>query len=103
LSDSTVHQLKVERKGGLAGFGQPNSRIRSVGSVDLRALSPTDRQAIENLFARGTPQTSPTGPVEADPFEYHLTMTTPDGDKTVVVPEREVPGAVRDAVHDEMI
>jgi hypothetical protein len=29
-------------------------------------------------------------------------MTTPDGEKTVVVPEHQVPEAVRDAVQDEI-
>ena len=102
MSDDTTHHLKVERKGGLAGFGLPSSRIRSVGSVDLRTLSAGDRQAIEGLFAGGPPRGNPAGAVQADAFQYHLTMTTPRGEKTVVVPEDQVPDAVRDAVHDEM-
>lgn len=103
MSDDTRHQLKVERKGGLAGFGVPNSRVRSVGAVDLRTLSPSDRRTIENLFAgsaaaRGTQ----VGPVQADAFRYHLTLTTPNGETTIVVPEQDLPDAVRDAVDDEM-
>jgi hypothetical protein len=102
LSDDTAHKLKVERKGGLAGFGLPNSRIRSLGSVDLRTLSSTDRQTVERMFAAGPPPASPARPVQADAFQYHLTMTTPQGEKTVVVPEEHVPDAIRDSVHDEM-
>ena len=102
MSDDTKHQLKVERKGGLAGFGLPSSRVRSLGAVDLRTLSPDDRQAIEKLFTAGAPQPSSASPVQADAFQYHLTMTTPAGEKTVVVPEHKIPDAVRDAVHDEM-
>jgi len=102
LSDDTTHHLKVERKGGLAGVGLQNSRVRSLGSVDLRTLSRTDRQAIEDLFAGGAPHASPAAPVQADAFQYHLTISTPNGEKTVVVPEHRVPDAVRDAVHDEM-
>jgi hypothetical protein len=98
---TAMHQLKIERTGGLAGFGLPNSRVRSRGSVDLRTLSPTDRRTIEELFAGGVPQTT-ASPVQADAFQYHLTMTTPDGEKTVVVPEHQVPEAVRDAVQDEI-
>lgn len=102
MPDDTQHQLKVERKGGLAGFGGPGSRLRSVGAVDLRTLSPGDRQAIQDLFASGASQPVPTGPVQADAFQYHLTMVTVTGEKTVVVPEHKVPDAVRDAVHDEL-
>jgi hypothetical protein len=99
---TTVHQLRVERTGGLAGFGLPNSRIRSRASVDLRTLSPTDRQAVEKLFAGGTAHTTPVPPGQADAFQYHLTMATPNGEKTVVVPEDQVPDAIRIAVHDEL-
>jgi len=102
LSEEIVHQLRIERKGGLAGFGLPNSRIRSRGSVDLRTLSPADRQAIESLFVGRTPTEKPDSPVKADAFHYHLTMTTPDGEKTVIVPEHHVPEAIRDAVQDEL-
>jgi hypothetical protein len=102
LSDDTVHQVNIERKGGLAGFGLPNSRIRSRGSVDLRTLSLGDRQAIESLFVGRTPIAKPASPVQADAFHYHLTMTTPDGEKTVIVPEHQVPEAIRDAVQDEL-
>ena len=102
MSDDPVHQLKVERKGGLAGFGLPNSRVRSVGSVDLRTLSSTDRRTIETFFASGTPKPPPASPVQADAFQYHLTMTTAQGERSVVVPEHQVPDAIRDAVQDEM-
>jgi len=102
LSDDTVHQLRIERKGGLAGFGLPNSRIRSRGTVNLRTLSPGDRQVIESLFVGQAPIGKPASPVQADAFHYHLTMTTPDGEKTVIVPEHQVPNAIRDAVQDEL-
>ena len=102
MSDDTAHKLKVERKGGLAGFGLPSSRIRSLGSVDLRTLSASDRQAVERMFAGDSPSATAARPVQADAFQYHLTMTTPQGEKTVVVPEDRVPDAIRDSVHDEM-
>lgn len=100
MSNDPVHQLKIERKGGLAGFGLPNSRLRSRGAIDLQSLSASDRQAIEKLFAGGAPSPAPAS--QADAFQYHLTMTTPQGEKTIVVPERQVPEAIRDAVHDEL-
>ncbi|HXJ22865.1 MAG TPA: protealysin inhibitor emfourin [Polyangia bacterium] len=103
MSDDTAHKLKVERKGGLAGFGSPNSRVRSLGSVDLRTLSTADRQTVERMFAGDSRSASPPRPVRADAFQYHLTMTTPQGEKTVVVPEDHVPDAIRDSVQDELL
>jgi hypothetical protein len=97
-----VHQLKVERKGGLAGFGLPNSRVRSVGSVDLRTLSASDRRAVKGLFAGRPAHLTPASAVQADAFQYHLTMTTAEGETTVVAAEHEVPDAIRDAVHDTL-
>lgn len=93
----------MERKGGLAGFGGPGSRVRSVGSIDLRTLSRGDREVIDELFA-GAAASDPTsgGPVHADAFQYHLTLVTATGERTVVVPEHKVPAPIRDAVHDEM-
>jgi hypothetical protein len=102
MADDPQHQLKVERKGGLAGFGGPGSRLRSVGSVDLRTLSPGDRQAIDALFAGAAAEPTPGGPVQADAFQYHLTLETSAGERTVVVPEHKVPACVRDAVQDQM-
>jgi hypothetical protein len=69
--------------------------------VDLRTLPPADRDAIEKLFTTGT-LPSARKPVHADAFEYHLTRSMSDGDRTVVVPEQDVPDAVRDAVEDEL-
>jgi len=102
LSDQNPNELKIERTGGLAGSGLPNSRIRSRGSVELKALSPTDRQVIETLFAQSR-ETKRAEPAHPDAFQYQLTMVTPQGEKSVVVPEHHVPAAVRDAVQDELV
>ena len=93
-----MDRLDIERTGGLAGFGGPSAKIRSTGTLDLQRLSPSDRQAIEALFA-GQSDSSSKSP---DGFLYHLSRTTPGGTRTVVVSEERVPDAVRDAVHDEL-
>lgn len=98
--DST-QDLRIERKGGLAGAGLPGSRIKSRGVVDLRALSPADREAIERLF-KGASSEPSHARGHADDFQYYLTRSTPGGDKTVVVSGDDVPEAVRNAVEDEI-
>lgn len=102
MSKDSKYQVRIERKGGLAAFGQPSSRIRSRGALDLRTLSPADRTAIEKLFTSGPPTVPSNKPLRADAFEYHLTMPTPNGDKTIIASEDDVPEAVRDAVEDEL-
>ena len=101
-ADPKPNELKIERQGGLAGFGLSNSRIRSRGTLLLQALSPSDRQVIESLFAK-TGGSEPDAPARPDAFRYQLTMVTPHGEKSIVVPEHQVPEAVRDSVQDELV
>ena len=91
--------VDVERLGGLAGFGGPGSRLQSRGTVDMSALSESDRTAIDNLFARGTPAQHPT----PDSYTYRLTRDTDGGRETVEVAERDVPQAIRTAVKDRIV
>lgn len=90
--------LKIERLGGLAGFGLPQSRLRSVGQLDLSALPAHVLSAVDALFDRpNDPQHSP------DAFRYRLTRSTPAGEHTIEVPESAVPEAVSSAVQDELL
>jgi hypothetical protein len=91
--------LKIERVGGLAGFGLPNSRVRSQGQVDLSTLSSVDQDRIDSLFA-GDHARATTG---ADGFSYRLTRKAASGVESVEVPEQLVPHAVTSAVKDELI
>ncbi len=92
-----THPLEVERVGGLAGFGTAGSRLRSHGEVDMAALSASDRQLVESLFA-GPPAT----PGRPDEFRYRLTRWTDKGSESVEVSESQVPAAVRSSVKDEI-
>jgi hypothetical protein len=91
--------LKIERIGGLAGFGLPNSRIRSSGEQAVSALSAADQAAVESLFeSRANRQESQA----RDTFRYRITRTKNGQDQTVEVPESAVPQTLKDCVTDKL-
>jgi hypothetical protein len=101
LSTGCTHtparSLKIERLGGLAGFGAPGSRLRSQGEIDLATLPPADRQAIESLFA-----SPPQAPPRPDELRYRLTRPGRQGPQSIEVPEDRLPESVRSAVKEEV-
>ena len=93
--------LKIERLGGLGGFGLPNSRIRSTGEQAMSALSPEDRAAVEHLF-ESRPRAAGSG-AERDTFRYRITRSVDGKEQTVEVPESAVPQALKACVSDKLI
>jgi hypothetical protein len=91
-------EVKIERVGGLGGFGLGGSRIESKGRVDLNKLSKVDRDVIEELFKSNRPRTV----ASPDAFRYRLTRASSSGEQTVEVSEHQVPQAARDCVRDEL-
>ena len=91
-------EVKIERVGGLGGFGLPGSRVKSEGRVNLKQLSQADREAIEKLFSAEHPRTLSS----PDAFRYRLTRSSPGGDRTVEVAEHQVPQAARDCVKETL-
>ena len=94
-------RLKIERLGGLAGFGLPGSKLKSTGEQDIDALSAEDRAAVEALFHNKGQQQKP-GP-ERDAFRYRLTRNSNGQDETVEVPEAAVPRALKACVTDKLM
>jgi hypothetical protein len=88
-------RLKVERVGGLAGFGGP--RLKSAGEVAMSALSEKDRKVIEAMF-RGATRAARTGAAKPDAFVYRITLHSGGSMKTVEVSEERVPEVVRKCV-----
>jgi hypothetical protein len=87
--------LKVERVGGLAGFGGPH--LKSRGEIAVDSLAPADQARIDTLFTGGSkPAAAGTG----DMFRYRLTRSTPKGEQTIEVPGAVVPAAVANSVKD---
>jgi hypothetical protein len=91
--------LKIERLGGIGGFGGPGSRVRSEGRVEMAALDHATRGAVEALFSGPAEASGPT----ADGFTYRITRPTAAGEEAVEVPEAAVPAALARAVRDELI
>jgi len=89
--------LKVERVGGLAGFGGVASRVKSQGEVHLESLSDDVRQQVTQLLKPG-----PVAPASAvrDGFRYRLSLTTGSDVKQAEIPEELVPDAIRKCVKD---
>jgi hypothetical protein len=92
-------ELKIERRGGLGGFGLPGSRVKSEGRLALDRLSGDDRRKVEQLFEARAAAVSP----HADGFVYRITRRTAQGEETIEVPEAEVPAALVQSVRDELI
>jgi hypothetical protein len=91
--------LRVERIGGVAGFGGTRSRIRSRGEIEFDALSVADRAAVERLFlARGKKKV----PQSPDAFSYRITRESSRGSETVEADEADVPVALMRCIKDEL-
>jgi len=92
--------LKVERIGGLPGFGKANSHLRSTGEINMVDLSEDDRQKIEALFKSPTTIKSTKAP---HAFRYRITRTTASGTESVEAGEEKIPDVIRRCVKDEFI
>ena len=92
--------LKIERIGGLAGFGVPGSRVKSSGEQAVSALSDADRASVEALFRSSERQ--PGSGLERDAFRYRITRVINGKNQTVEVPESAVPPALKACVSDKL-
>ena len=91
--------LKVERIGGLAGFGGAKSRLKSDGEIAFSSLSLSDQKTIEALFkAKGNAATSQT----RDGFSYRVTRGRGAAGETILVPEDKMPAALIACVKDRI-
>lgn len=93
------NDLRIERLGGIAGYGLPNSRLKSRGSCAMATLTKADQAAVERLFAA---KAKAKGPAFPDGFHYRITWETAKGPKTVDVPEASMPAALVACVKDEI-
>ena len=74
-------KLKIERIGGLAGFGGKNSHLRSVGEISMDELSTADLKAVEGLFmSHGKVERS----LNSDSFRYKISRMTANGMESIV-------------------
>jgi hypothetical protein len=98
-----MEMLKVERIGGLAGFGGAKSRLKSDGEIAFSDLSLSDQKAVEALFKAG----GKAAPSQIrDGFSYRVTRGgdgwgAAAGD-TILVPEDKMPAALIACVKDRI-
>jgi hypothetical protein len=92
--------LKIERIGGLAGFGLPRSKIESTGEQAISALSTDDQASVEALFQKPARQQGPGQ--ERDAFRSRITRIVKGQSQTVEVPESAVPHALKACVSDKL-
>jgi hypothetical protein len=93
-------ELKIERIGGLGGFGLPGSHLKGLGTFDPAKLSATDLSRLDNLFETGgaaSPQDA------ADSFRYRITRQTPQGPQTIEAPHEALPEALTSSVKDTLV
>ena len=91
--------LKVERIGGLAGFGGAKSRLKSDGKIAFSELPLSDQKAVEALFkAHGTAAPSQT----RDGFSYRITRGGSAVGESILVPEDKMPAALIACVKDRI-
>jgi hypothetical protein len=95
-----MSKLRVERIGGFAGFGGPNSKLRSVGEIDTEQLSSEDKKVVEELFV-STKKGKST--VARDTFRFKISRVTSKGSESIEAEEENVPDVVRRCVRDEII
>ena len=88
-----MDRLKIERVGGVAGFGGPH--LKSRGEVALSDLSPADQKTVDSLFA-DLGKVPAAHPGQADAFTYRITR----GAHTIEVPEHAVPSTIKSSVKD---
>jgi hypothetical protein len=95
-----MSKLKIERIGGLGGFGGANSHLRSSGEIDMNELSANDRKIVEDLFTFGAKK----DPSHArDTFRYRISRMAAGGLQSIEVNEEHIPNAVKQCVRDELI
>jgi hypothetical protein len=92
--------LKIERIGGLAGFGVPGSKVKSRGEQAVSALSTADQASVEALFQN--PNRQQGSGLERDAFRYRITRMVNGKNQTVEVPESAVPPALKACVSDKL-
>jgi hypothetical protein len=92
--------LKIERVGGLAGYGVSGSKVKSTGEQAVSALSTADQASVESLFR--DPKGQQGSGLERDAFRYRISRVINGKNQTVEVPESAVPPALKACVSDKL-
>ena len=93
--------VKIEKIGGLAGYGLPGSRLKSSGETAISALSSADQAWVEASFQK--PPRSQEAGNERDTHRYRITRTKNGRDQIIEVAEALVPHALKTCVTDRLV
>ena len=96
--------VRVERIGGVAGFGLAAGHLRSIGTIDTATLQPAEQKILDVLFshrARGK-AAAHAGPA-CDAFCYLLSRGSGAATETIEAAEAALPAAVVQCVRDEIV
>ena len=96
--------IRVERMGGVAGFGLAAGHLRSFGTIDTATLTPSEQKILDLLFshrAQGKAAAHP-GPA-CDAFCYLLSRGSGAATETIEAAEAALPAAVVQCVRDEIV
>lgn len=94
-------RLKIERLGGIAGFGM--GHLRSEGEIDLDELPEEERIAIERLLSKGGGSDGGGKSPVRDGFRYRLTWEEDGESCSVEIDESDTPERLRAAVKDRLV
>jgi hypothetical protein len=92
--------LKIERIGGLAGFGLPGSKLQSSGEQAMSALTIADQAVVDELFRN--PARREGAAAERDAFRYRISRIKNGQSETIDVSESAVPAALKACVSDRL-
>jgi hypothetical protein len=87
-----LNRYIIERRGGFAG-------LKASGAIDSDALSPDDRQTLEQLIDSEETLAADSG---ADRYTYLVTRQNASGSTTREIPESLMPDAAARAVTTEI-
>ena len=96
--------VRVERIGGVVGFGLAVGHLRSFGTIETATLTPSEQKILDLLFshrAQGKAAAHP-GPA-CDAFCYLLSRGSGAATETIEAAEAALPAAVVQCVRDEIV
>ena len=96
--------VRVERIGGMAGFGLAAGHLRSIGTIDTATLTPAEQKILDLLFSRRAQGKTAAHSVPAcDAFCYLLSRGSGAATETIEAAEAALPAAVVQCVRDELV
>ena len=96
--------VRVERIGGVVGFGLAAGHLRSIGTIDTATLQPAEQKILDLLFSHHAQgKTAAHAGLACDAFSYLLSRGSGAATETIEAAEAALPAAVVQCVRDEIV